>query len=83
LEFQIDLWAELNAQKEWYMKNKVFIDEDINFAIHPEKRGTCDYYIANNFLLTQICIRLLLGLEKSRSSKAREKKKQAWMTKLN
>jgi hypothetical protein len=27
--FQIGLWAELNAQKEWYLKNEVFIDEDI------------------------------------------------------
>jgi hypothetical protein len=23
------LWAELNAQKEWYLKNGVFIDEDM------------------------------------------------------
>jgi hypothetical protein len=28
-EFQKGLWAELNAQKEWYLKNGVFIDEDI------------------------------------------------------
>jgi hypothetical protein len=27
--FQIDLWAELNAPKGWYLKNGVFIDEDI------------------------------------------------------
>ncbi|SAL98708.1 hypothetical protein [Absidia glauca] len=28
-EFQTGLWAELNAPKEWYLKNGVFIDEDI------------------------------------------------------
>jgi hypothetical protein len=28
-EFQIVMWAELNAQKEWYLKNRVFIDQGI------------------------------------------------------
>jgi hypothetical protein len=28
-EFQLALWAKLDAQKEWYLNNGLFKDEDI------------------------------------------------------
>jgi hypothetical protein len=38
--FQNGQWAELNAQKEWYLKNGVFIDENIKkMAELRPKRG--------------------------------------------